>query len=186
MAEKNLANLIRIDRYHFFKQSAAGFRQPGRSVMERQWRDEGDNGDRAQLRDVLAVIAAAHRRFFEGTAAANTADDAIAEMDASMLRSASATEGDDVRQTNHKPVSDEEASTKLESRDVRRLLTVPEDGPLANVRVVFSRVVAQSEPRPEGCPLWVARHRARGGGSQLRGRRERGDARRGARGYRGR
>lgn len=152
---KNLANLIRIDRYHFFKQSAAGFRQPGRSVMERQWRDEGDNGDRAQLRDVLAVIAAAHRRFFEGTAAANTADDAIAEMDASMLRSASATEGDDVRQTNHKPVSDEEASTKLESRDVRRLLTVPEDGPLANVRVVFSRVVAQSEPRPERHPLWL-------------------------------
>ena len=151
---KNLANLIRIDRYHFFKQSAAGFRQPGRSVMERHWRDEGDNGDRAQLRDVLAVIAAAHRRFFEGTAAANTADDAIAEMDASMLRSATVTEGDDNRETPDEPVSDE-AAAKLESRDVRRLLTVPEDGPLANVRVVFSRVVAQSEPRPERHPLWL-------------------------------
>ena len=151
---KNIANLIRIDRYHFFKQSAAGFRQPGRSVMERQWRDEGDNGDRAQLRDVLAVIAAAHRRFFEGTAAANTANDAIAEMDASMLRSATVTEGDDHRETPDEPVSDE-AAAKLESRDVRRLLTVPEDGPLANVRVVFSRVVAQSEPRPERHPLWL-------------------------------
>ena len=36
----NLANLIRIDRYHFFPQSAAGFRQPGRSVMDRGWSDE--------------------------------------------------------------------------------------------------------------------------------------------------
>ena len=153
---KNLANLIRIDRYHFFKQSAAGFRQPGRSVMEREWRDEGDNGDRVQLRDVLGVIAAAHRRFFEGTAAANTADDATADMDAAMLRSAAETEGAKTRNSGiNKPVSDEEAALKLESRDVRRLLTVPEDGPLADVRVVFSRVVAQSEPRPERHPLWL-------------------------------
>ena len=60
----NLANLIRIDRYHFFPQSAAGFRQPGRSVLERAWKDEGANGDREQLRDVLRVIATAHAAFF--------------------------------------------------------------------------------------------------------------------------
>ena len=73
----NLRNLIRVDRYHFFKQSALGFRQPGASVAEKNWRDEGDNGTRAQLRDVLLVIASAHRLFFAGTDASGRADEAL-------------------------------------------------------------------------------------------------------------
>jgi RNA polymerase II C-terminal domain phosphatase-like 3/4 len=73
----NLRNLIKVDRYHFFKQSALGFRQPGASVAEKNWRDEGDNGTRAQLRDVLLVIASAHRLFFAGTDASGKADEAL-------------------------------------------------------------------------------------------------------------
>ena len=73
----NLRNLIKVDRYHFFKQSALGFRQPGASVAEKNWRDEGDNGTRAQLRDVLLVIASAHRLFFAGTDASGRADEAL-------------------------------------------------------------------------------------------------------------
>lgn len=73
----NLRNVIRVDRYHFFKQSALGFRQPGASVAEKNWRDEGDNGTRAQLRDVLLVIASAHRLFFAGTDASGRADEAL-------------------------------------------------------------------------------------------------------------
>ena len=73
----NLRNLIKVDRYHFFKQSALGFRQPGASVAEKNWRDEGDNGTRAQLRDALLVIAIAHRLFFAGTDASGRADEAL-------------------------------------------------------------------------------------------------------------
>jgi|AntAceMinimDraft_5_1070358.scaffolds.fasta_scaffold15485_3 hypothetical protein len=52
-------------------------------------------------------------------------------------------------------VSEDEARRVLESRDVRRLLAVPGAGPLAGTRLVFSRVVALSEPRPERHPLWL-------------------------------
>ena len=73
----NLRNLIRVDRYHFFAQSARGFRQPGAAVADKNWVDEGENGTRAALRDALAVIANAHRLFFAGTDASGRADEAL-------------------------------------------------------------------------------------------------------------
>lgn len=171
----NLANLIRIDRYHFFPQSAAGFRQPGQSVIERGWKDEGEGGDRAQLRDVLDVIATAHRLFFQGTAAAGFADDAVATMAAACStgskqseatseeeaaakatreRDAAEAEGDAVK-GDWKVVSEDDATRVLEARDVRRLVAVPGTGPLSGARLVFSRIVPLSEPRPERHPLWL-------------------------------
>jgi hypothetical protein len=58
------------------------------------------------------------------------------------------------RAPDWKVVSEDEATRVLESRDARRLLAVPGGGPLAGARLVFSRVVALSEPRPERHPLW--------------------------------
>jgi RNA polymerase II C-terminal domain phosphatase-like 3/4 len=161
----NLANLIRIDRYHFFPQSAAGFRQPGRSVLERAWKDEGANGDREQLRDVLRVIATAHAAFFRGTAAAGTSSDATMEASdtkAAILSDTKAAILSDAAPTptptpkrHWKVVSDDDARDVLDARDVRALLTVPGDGPLLGARLTFSRVVSVSEPRPERHPLWL-------------------------------
>ena len=37
----NLRNLIRVDRYHFFSQKRARFRQPGAAVADKNWVDEG-------------------------------------------------------------------------------------------------------------------------------------------------
>jgi len=50
--------------------------------------DEGSHSscDRAQLCDVLDVVAAAHRLFYEGTAAAGAADAALAAMAAALER----------------------------------------------------------------------------------------------------
>ena len=156
----NAANLIRVDRYHFFTQSAEGFRVPGRAVMDRGWVDEGENGDRAQLSDILRVIAAAHGRFFAGTAAGFAAKDAVA---AAAAATAAANTPEGRREefprgdstTQAPKVTEEEARDLLESRDVRRLLAIPGDGPLRGARLTFSRVVARGEPLPQRHPLWL-------------------------------
>ena len=156
----NAANLIRVDRYHFFTQSAEGFRVPGRAVMDRGWVDEGENGDRAQLSDILRVIASAHRRFFAGTAAGFASEGAVAAA-ATAAAAAKTPEGRraefprGIAATPAPEVTEEEARDALESRDVRRLLTVPGEGPLDGARLTFSRVVPRGEPRPERHPLWL-------------------------------
>lgn len=151
----NLKNLIRIDRYHFFTQSAAGFRQPGASVMEKEWTDEGKNGDRAQLRDVVTVIANAHRLFFAGTEAAGLADSALKGF------------ADGVTTTTDSknvPVALSDDSLALvRHRDVRQLLLGGESNdtpqpfarPLQDVSIAFSRITARGEPKPERHPLWL-------------------------------
>ena len=154
----NLRNLIRVDRYHFFAQSARGFRQPGASVADKNWRDEGDNGTREQLRDVLAVIASAHRLFFAGTDASGRADEA--------LRAFANETSEDWVEPERLPAS---ALETLRSRDVRELLLGGGDEnekssdtavsvanrPLSNVSVAFSRITARGEPFPERHPLWL-------------------------------
>ena len=119
----NLRNLIRVDRYHFFSQSARGFRQPGAAVADKNWVDEGEplNGTRLALRDVLVVIASAHRLFFAGTDASGRADEA--------LRVFSADEdsrGADGAGPSHEPHPPERlpasALETLRARDVRELL----------------------------------------------------------------
>jgi len=134
----HLANLIRIDRYHFFPGSAAEFRQAGRSVMERDWLDEGKNEDRMQLRDVLTVVAAAHTLFFAGT-------NGIPPL---------AQQGP-LQERGPLVVSTDEVMRVLEPRDVRRLLTRPAGGPLVGTRLAFSRVLEMGAPRPERHPLWL-------------------------------
>jgi len=161
----NLRNLIRVDRYHFFAQSARGFRQPGAAVADKNWVDEGENGTRAALRDVLAVIASAHRLFFAGTDASGRADEALRVFSADA----------DGAGPSHEPPPPERlpasALETLRARDVRELLLgggeVPPTGaagtdpartiarPLSRVSIAFSRITARGEPFPERHPLWL-------------------------------
>jgi RNA polymerase II C-terminal domain phosphatase-like 3/4 len=68
---RHARNLIRVDRYHFYRKSATTFREaPNSSVMERGI-DEGVRADdggivkhREVLKDVLAVLKLAHRMAF--------------------------------------------------------------------------------------------------------------------------
>ena len=168
----NLRNLIRVDRYHFFSQSARGFRQPGAAVADKNWVDEGEplNGTRLALRDVLVVIASAHRLFFAGTDASGRADEA--------LRVFSADEdsrGADGAGPSHEPHPPERlpasALETLRARDVRELLlggggtgtgevlkTDPARTiarPLSRASIAFSRITARGEPFPERHPLWL-------------------------------
>lgn len=138
---KNLRNLIRVDRYHFFSQSAEGFRQKGEAVMDdARWADEGENGNRAQLLDVLEVIRIAHGLFFS-----------------------SKTETETKAEAGVGGVSGNDGA--LESRDVRELLAnPPPGGPLEGTRLAMSRVVSRREPRPERHPLWLL---ARGMGAEV-------------------
>ena len=164
----NLRNLIRVDRYHFFAQSARGFRQPGAAVADKNWVDEGENGTRAQLRDVLAVIASAHRLFFAGTDASGRADDALRAF----------ARGDGASRTSEESEAREPEPEKLlasaletlRSRDVRELLLGGGTGtghaengetfasvarPLSRASIAFSRITARGEPFPERHPLWL-------------------------------
>ena len=165
----NLQNLVRIDRYHFFTQSAAGFRVPGASVMEKGWVDEGGNGDRFQLRDAFAVIASAHRQFFRGTEARGLAAEALAGFargdtltgkKGDTLGSGAAdvdTEKDKGKDKLSQPLGDESLAL-IRNRDVRELLLgTPEQppGPLSGVSIAFSRITTMGEPRPERHPLWL-------------------------------
>ena len=163
----NLRNLIRVDRYHFFAQSARGFRQPGAAVADKNWVDEGEplNGTRLALRDVLVVIASAHRLFFAGTDASGRADEALRVF---------STDADGAGPSHEPPPPERLPASALETlraRDVRELLLgggeVPPTGaagmdpartiarPLSRVSIAFSRITARGEPFPERHPLWL-------------------------------
>ena len=142
--------------------------------MDRGWVDEGENGDRAQLSDILRVIAAAHGRFFAGTAAGFAAKDAVAAAAAATAaantpegRRKEFPRGDSTTQAPK--VTEDEARDLLESRDVRRLLAVPGDGPLRGARLTFSPRRAQGGTATGETPAVAPRHVARRGG--FRGRR---------------